>query len=219
MTEITWHGPEQLRELLVPVNQLVRHPANPRRGRVELIRESLERWGQVRPVLTDGGQVVAGNHTYMAVIELGWTHIAAVPNQFKSPEEARAYLVADNRLPELGTYDEAQKLELLEGIETVGGWAGTGYTADDLEDLRAMQGAVSVTETEEFAGDFAATPEELAARAEALQGGRSLSEVVLLLTQAQQTDFEMHMKILQKEYGGVGVTETVLRAITDAAAR
>lgn len=218
--ERVWKGAEELVPMLVPVDSLIRHPNNPRRGQVALIAESLARFGQVRPVLSFGGQIVAGNHTYMAALELGWTHIAAVPNEFESPEEARAYLLADNRLPELGGYDQEQLLTLLQDFEDGGRWEGTGYGPDDLDDLRAQLDAIPTTAQEEFLGDFAATADELAARAERLQAGRTLSEVMLLLSPAQAPDFEAWTKILGKHYGGSGgVTDTVLRAVTDAAAR
>jgi hypothetical protein len=218
-TERVWHGSAELETLLVPVDTLVRHPRNPRRGQIQLIAESLDRFGQVRPILTDGTQIIAGNHTYLAALELGFTHVAAIRNDFETEEEARAYLLADNRLPELGGYDEAQLLDQLAELEASGHWEGTGYTADDLDDLRAMQDAIPTTALAEFQGDYAVTPEELAARAQTLAGGRTLSEVVLLLTEDQAADFEAHTKILAKEYGGVGVTDTVFTAIAAAAAR
>lgn len=218
--EAVWEGAEALRGWLVPVDQLIRHPRNPRRGQVTLIAESLQRFGQVRPILTDGIQIIAGNHTYLAACSLGWTHVAAIRNDFATDDEARAYLLADNRLPELGSYENDQLLAMLEELEASAGYGGTGYTADDLDDLRAMQGTVTETAHEEFAGDYAATPEELAARAQALGGGRALSEVVLLLTSDQARDFETHVKILQKEAGGEGgVTDAVFRAIEAAAGR
>ena len=219
MPEAVWEGSEDLRELLVPVEQLVRHPRNPRRGNVAEIAASLRRFGQVRAILTDGQLIIAGNHTYLAALELGWTHIAAVPNTFSSPEEARAYLLADNRIPELGDYEQRQQLALLEELERSGAWEGTGYTADDYEDLRAAIDAIPTTAPEEFAGDFAATPEELAARAAALEAGRTRSEVVLLLTGDQSIDFDAYIRILGKEYGVTGVTEIVSRAVAAAASR
>lgn len=219
VAERVWVGSSDLEETLVPVVSLVCHPKNPRRGQISEIAESLKRFGQTRPILTDGSQIIAGNHTFLAAQSLGWTHIAATRNDFASEDEARAYLLADNRLPELGGYDDAVLLSLMEELETVGGWAGTGYTADDLDDLRAIQNAIPTTAPEEFAGGYAVTAEELAAREATLAGGRTLSEVVLLLTEAQNTDFESHTKILAKEYGGIGITDTVFRAIADAAAR
>lgn len=221
MTETVWKGAEQLRGVLVPVDSIVTHPKNPRRGKVVLIAESLQRFGQVRPILLDDDNTItAGNHTYLAAKELGWTHVAAVSNKFASPDEARAYLLADNRLGELGDYAGEQQLALLEELEASGSWAGTGYTPDDMEDLRAAHGTVPTTEQEAFAGGYAVDPEELAARTQHLAAGRTMTEVVLPLVGSIAGEFEQHRKILAKEYGGSGsITEVVLRAVEEQAAR
>lgn len=218
--ETVWLGAAALRPLLVPLGSLVRHPRNPRRGEIPEIAASLARFGQVRPILTDGHQIIAGNHTFLAAESLGWTHVAAVANSFSSEEEARAYLLADNRLPELGDYDQIQLRSMLDEIEATGDWGGTGYQPDDLEDLRAAQNAVPTTSYEVFTGDYAASAEELAARAETLAAGNTLREVVLILTEDQSSQFEAHLRILRKEYGGSGgVTETVLRAVAEQTER
>lgn len=129
---IVWNGSEALRPYLVAVGDLQRHPQNPRIGDVGAIRLSLERFGQVRPLLADKGVIVAGNHTYLAALELGWTHVAVVAHDFQSEEEAKAFLLADNRLPDLGGYDDASLRDLLRSLEEL---EGTGYSADDLADL------------------------------------------------------------------------------------
>lgn len=201
MSQIVWNGSEELREFLVNVGTLVRHPQNPRRGKVDLIASSLQRFGQVRPILVREGVIVAGNHTFAAAKQLGWTHIAAVPNDFADAEEAKAYLLADNRLPELGTYDRAELIELLGEVEAAGTWEGTGYDADVLDDLRAAHDAVPVLPVQDFNGGFAATAEELAARAARLAAGNNYRELVLAVTADQDAEFELHLKILRKEYG------------------
>lgn len=220
MTEaIIWEGPKALRPFLVPVGHLMRHPQNPRRGQVRLIADSLARFGQVRPVLTDGRQIVAGNHTYAAAVELGWTHVAAVANNFEDEAEARAYLLADNRLADLGDYDREALLPMLEDLEKRDRWDGTGYDSDALEDLRALQERVPVLPPVEFQGDYAATQEELTARAERLAAGNTYKELVLMLTPEQNAEFESHLKVLRKEYGGEqGVAEMVFRAVSEQAA-
>lgn len=216
---IVWEGAEELRPNLVPIRELVRHPQNPRRGRVALIVESLGRFGQVRPILTDGHHIIAGNHTFLAAGELGWTHIAVVRNEFASEEEARAYLLADNRLPELGDYDNEQLLPLLEELEEADAWTGTGYDIDDLEDLRALQNAVPQTDAQEFGGGFAITAEELLERERRLKAGTAYNDLVLTLTGAEGVEFDAHTRILKQEYGVSGLSDIVLRAVTEQAGR
>jgi ParB-like chromosome segregation protein Spo0J len=213
-----WKGAKGLRSKLVDVATIELHPRNPRRGNVPEIARSLERWGQTKPVLTDGRYIVAGNHTYKAALSLGWTHIAAVAHQFSSPEQARRYLLTDNRTSDLGDYAKDELLAMLEELEETGEWEGTGYMVDDVEDLRAMQDAVKETERAEFGGGFAATEEELAERAARLAAGNTYKELICILADEQVTDFELHVKILRKEYEESGVSEAVARALHEQAA-
>lgn len=213
-----WKGAPGLRKHLVDVATIEPHPRNPRRGVTPEIARSLERFGQVRAILTDGRYIVAGNHTYKAALSLGWTHIAAVAHKFASPEQARRYLLADNRTSDLGDYAKDELLAMLEELEETGEWEGTGYMVDDVEDLRSMQDAVKETERAEFGGGFAATEEELAERAARLAAGNTYKELFLVLADDQVTDFELHVKVLRKEYGQTDVSGAVARALHEQAA-
>jgi hypothetical protein len=132
--------PETLAELAVPVESLVTYDRNPRRGNVELIRDSLHAHGQYRPVVVrkDTNEVLAGNHTLLAARELGWTHLAATYVDVDDEQAARIVLV-DNRAADLGTYDDADLLAILKELEaSEAGLGGTGFADDDLDDLVAL---------------------------------------------------------------------------------
>lgn len=132
-----WTGNEALRRLAVPVEELRPHPKNPRRGNVEAIRHSLERFGQQRPALAlPDGTIVAGNHTYAAAVELGWTHLAVVRSDL-TDEEVHAYLLADNRTSDLGVYEDVALADLLRPFYETDRLLGIGYERDDVEDLLA----------------------------------------------------------------------------------
>jgi hypothetical protein len=214
-----WKGADGLRKHLVDVALVEPHPRNPRRGQTPEIARSLERFGQVRPIISDGRYIVAGNHTYRAALSLGWTHVAVIPKEFDSPEQALRYLLGDNRTSDLGEYDRDDLLRMMEELEETGQWEGTGYMIDDLEDLRALQGAVAETERAEFTGGFAATDEELAERAQRLAAGNTYKELVLMLPGERSADFDTHLRVLQKEYEVSGVSEAVARALAEQAAR
>jgi hypothetical protein len=202
-----WAGADELRSRLVPIADLTRHPDNPRRGDVDEIVKSLGRFGQVRPILIDDAQtVIAGNHTLLAAESLGWTHVAAVVNAFGSPEDAKAYLLADNRLSDLGEFDRAELALLVAELETSGRWDGTGYTADDLDHMRAMQAARDTV---------LPPPEPVVPVDPAAPPG--MREVVLLFDEAQQQEFGGHVRALRARYGLEGVTDTVLKALHDEA--
>lgn len=124
--------------LAVPVGGLTPHPRNVREGDVGAISESLRRFGQLKPIVVQKstGYVVAGNHLYRAAVALGWKEVAAVRADLDD-ETAIAYLVADNRTQELGTYDDAGLAALLSELAAAGNLDATGYDGDDVDRLLA----------------------------------------------------------------------------------
>lgn len=136
--EIVWNGASALRPFLVPIADLEPFPGNPRRGDVELLRESLREFGQTRAVLTDAtnpNRIVAAHHIVLAARAEGWTHVAAIPNEFESEEKARRYLLIDNRSHDRGSYDVDLLYAQLKDLQAKGGLAGTGYDEAYVSDL------------------------------------------------------------------------------------
>lgn len=145
-TEPVWRGAEYLRPALVAIDSLEPWPDNPRRGDVNEVLRSLKRFGQVRPILVQGARIVAGHHLVLAALELGWTHIAAGDHDFGGDvDEARAYLLADNRLSELGHTDAALLQVQLEALRS---HEGIGYSAKDRADLNARLAALRTPDAE-----------------------------------------------------------------------
>jgi hypothetical protein len=131
----------QLVPLAVPVGWLDPLGVNPRRGDIEAIAASYERFGQRKPIVAKvtkatkkgearGGEVLAGNHQLLAAISLGWTHIAVVWVT-DDEEGAKAFALADNRTHDLGYYDDEVLAELMSEVNL----QGTGYTDRDLDDV------------------------------------------------------------------------------------
>jgi ParB-like chromosome segregation protein Spo0J len=133
-----WRGNAGLRQMLVPIGSLRPHPRNPRLGEVDEIRKSLRRFGQQRPVLAlPDGTLVAGHHVWRAAEAEGWPEVAAVQSDL-TDAEVDAYLLADNRLADLGLYDDTVLAELLGSF--AGDLDGIGYTTDDVDQLLALIG-------------------------------------------------------------------------------
>lgn len=117
-----------------PIGDLRPHPDNPRNGDTDAISESLRVNGQYRPiVVARGGVILAGNHTYMAAMELGWETIDGVALDVdpESPEALRIML-ADNRTADRAWYDDGLLLGLLESLDSLD---GTGYVPGDVDAL------------------------------------------------------------------------------------
>lgn len=144
--EPVWRGADYLRVALVPIDSLASWPDNPRRGDVDQVARSLKRFGQVRPVLVQGSTIVAGHHVVLAALELGWTYIAVGNHDFGGDvDEARAYLLADNRLSELGHTDSALLQAQLEALRS---YEGVGYSERDRAELDARLAALRAPEVE-----------------------------------------------------------------------
>jgi ParB-like chromosome segregation protein Spo0J len=144
----------ELRRLAVPVGDLKPHPRNPRRGDVDSIKVSLSRFGQVRPILArkETGEIVAGNHTYRAAVELEWKKVAALLLDL-TDDEALAYLAADNRLAERGGYDDAALASVLRDLADRELLEGTGYSPNDVEDLLDLMKAPDLDQLTESMGE------------------------------------------------------------------
>ena len=203
----TWRGAEALYPFLVAIGDLEPFEGNPRRGDIGTIQRSLRRFGQVRPVAIDGDgrTIVAGHHVVMAASEEGWSHVAAVPNAFANESEARAYLLADNRIHDVGSgYDTALLAAQLQAlVEQPGGLEGTGYTNDDLDSYLA-QLAEDPGPVLPPAGDSQRDPSDTV-------------EVVLVFSREQRDQFEAWAKIVARERGTHGVSETVYEGMRHAA--
>jgi len=144
----------------VPLASLTPHPRNPRRGDVSVIAESLRVNDQYRPIVVASDDViVAGNHTWRAAQVLGWDTIAIVRIGVDSEsQEARRILLADNRTSDLGTYDDAELLDLLQQLDAEVGLDGIGYAEDDVAALARLV-AMGTYGKVDHAGEWVDMPE------------------------------------------------------------
>ena len=126
---------------------------NPRRGDVTALAGSLRRSGQYKPIVVNRGhqtdrpdEVLAGNHTLQAAIELGWQKIAVCYVDVDD-EQASEIVLKDNRLHDLGTYDDSELVGLLGELSTL---EHTGYGQDDYDFLLRATGALASEATSLF---------------------------------------------------------------------
>lgn len=100
----------------VALDQITPDPRNVRTHpvrNIEALKQSLSQFGQTKPIVVDAeGIIRAGNGTYQAVLELGWTEIAIVRIPLTG-HAAQAYAIADNRTAELAEWEYQTLAELL----------------------------------------------------------------------------------------------------------
>jgi len=141
MTILPW------RVELTPIDRLIPHPDNPRRGDVAAIRRSIDASGWFGAVVAQRstGRILAGNHRWRAARDAGATELPVI---WLDVDDARArtILLADNRLADLARYDEPALLAALESARAeCGSLAGTGFGPSDLRRLRRTASAEAGT--------------------------------------------------------------------------
>ena len=120
----------------VILTELNPYPNNPRKGNIDLIAESLDTYGQYKPITVNkrNNEILAGNHTFQAAQKLGWNDIAVT---YVDVDEATAAKIVaiDNKTSDMGGYDTTKLLELLDELPDL---VATGYTDDDIDSLKAL---------------------------------------------------------------------------------
>ena len=83
---------------------------------VEQIARSIQEFGFLNPCLIDKDHnIIAGHGRVLAAQKLGLHSVPCIYIEGLTPEQRRAYILADNRLTELGGWDrETVNLELSE---------------------------------------------------------------------------------------------------------
>jgi site-specific DNA-methyltransferase (adenine-specific) len=100
----------QLKTELIEISRLNLDPNNARKHsktNLDAIVGSLKLFGQRKPIVITGANiVVAGNGTVEAAKQLGWNQISIVRTPIDwTPEQVKAYALADNRTAELAEWD------------------------------------------------------------------------------------------------------------------
>ena len=106
------------------IDTLKPDPANPRRHtkrQIRQIADSIETFDFNVPILIDGDDnIVAGHGRFFACRLLGITEVPTLCLDHLTPEQARAFRIADNRLTEISTWDDRLLAEQLRDLSLHG---------------------------------------------------------------------------------------------------
>ena len=138
----------------LPLSEIVEADTNPKDHDIGQIYQSIKRFGFTQPIMMNEntGKLLAG-HGRLQTLQTMKQSGEKVPNRIKEKDgewlvpvlkgisfeddnEAQAYLIADNRLTELGGWNTGELVEELEKLISSGlELDGTGYDFDDLETM------------------------------------------------------------------------------------
>ncbi len=106
-------------------------------GQVDMLRASLREFGQVWPILIrKSGKIVAHHGVYEAAIREGFDEVKVLNVEGMTDDQIRGFMLADNRLAEISTWDEDALKAELEALAELGFDSRTiGYEKTELEKL------------------------------------------------------------------------------------
>jgi DNA modification methylase len=125
---------------MVAVDTLIPYARNARThndAQVAQIAASIAEYGWTNPILTDGERgVIAGHGRLMAARKLGLKEVPVIELAHLTPEQKKAYILADNRIAENAGWDqELLKLELAELQAADYDLSLMGFTDEEIDDL------------------------------------------------------------------------------------
>jgi len=133
-------GIQRLEVVNRPVAALRPDPKNPRyheRRQVRQIARSIKAFGFNVPVLIDAqGNVIAGHGRVLAARELGIAEVPTIRLDHLSAVQARAFMIADNRLTETSAWDDqllAEQLQELSILDLEFDLEAIGFTVGEIE--------------------------------------------------------------------------------------
>jgi DNA modification methylase len=136
-----------------PISRLKPYANNPRDNdaAVDAVAASLQAFGFRQPIVVDeDGVIIVGHTRYKAARKLGMTEVPVHVARGLTPEQARAYRIADNQTATLATWDEDKlPLELVALQEAEFDLSLTGFPEDELLRLLTAPPAEPLSDPDE----------------------------------------------------------------------
>ena len=122
----------------ISISLLREYDNNPRNndGAVDAVAASIREFGFKVPVIVDGDNVIVAGHTRVkAARELGMETIPCIIADDLTPEQIRAFRLADNKTAELAGWDFAKLEEELAALAAEFDMTAFGFHADSDVDI------------------------------------------------------------------------------------
>lgn len=196
------------------LNEVLPASLNPKDHDIGALIESIRTFGFMAPLLVNEhtGRLLAGHGRAEALLQM-WSEGEDPPDNvtvdsktgqwivpvirgvsIEDEKMAEAYLIADNRLTELGGWDKADLASMLRELQSAGVMDATGFDGDDLDELLADLGEFNV--------------DPLGENPELPTGGKGdFTQISFTLTQDQAETVRAALKVA-KEQGATDVLNT-----------
>lgn len=136
-----------------PITSITPYDRNPRRNgdAVDAVARSLTEFGFRQPIVVDcDGVVIVGHTRLLAAQKLGMTEVPVHVADNLTPEQAKAYRIADNQTASIAEWDmELLPLELIELKDLGIDLSLLGWTDQELKDLLAPPGTDGLVDADD----------------------------------------------------------------------
>jgi len=139
---------------LRPLGDIKPYPGNPRvnDGAVDAVAESIRRFGFRQPIVVDAdGVIICGHTRWKAAQKLALVKVPVHVAKDLTPEQIRAYRIADNSTAQVAEWDfDTLPVELAALKDTGIDWTQLGFDADELGRLLAPEIKQGLTDPNEI---------------------------------------------------------------------
>lgn len=125
----------------ISTNEIIPYENNPRNNKAAIpyVKESIQQFGFKVPIIIDSNNVIVCGHTrYLAAKELEMESIPCVRADDLTPEQIKAFRIADNKVSEYATWDFDKLLQELEGIEELD-MSMFGFDDDESKKMQVVE--------------------------------------------------------------------------------
>ena len=126
----------------IEISSLIEYENNPRNndGAVDAVAESIKQFGFKVPIVIDRDNVIVAGHTRLkAARKIGLEKVPCIVADDLTPEQIKAYRLADNKTAELADWDfSALEIELAE-LESDFDMSAFGFDISDFEDIQEVK--------------------------------------------------------------------------------
>ncbi len=123
----------------IPIKDVIPYDCNPRHNdrAVDAVARSIEEFGFRQPiVVTEDHVIIVGHTRWKAALKLSLKTVPVHVASGLTPEQIRAYRIADNKLGELADWDESRLAEELRELEALSmDLKLLGFTQEELDQL------------------------------------------------------------------------------------
>lgn len=123
------------------VEELTPYERNPRRNdeAVKYVKASIEQFGFKVPIVIDANGVIVAGHTRLkAAKELGMEEVPCIVADDLTPEQVRAFRLADNKVGELAEWDLDKLVKEMDALADKYNMGDFGFVGADTTDYEGL---------------------------------------------------------------------------------